>query len=147
MAKNKDTSLWQNSGIVMVISFLVLWLVNAVVIYLINAVWGEALVLGTLHLGKTAALLMSSGALALINTFTIPFVNEYESRRGRPMTSSDWMVAYFVINFVGVWLVSRMAVQLGLGISAWWVAAVVAVVLDVVQGIVMMQMEKMRVKK
>lgn len=59
-------------------------------------------------------------------------------------SSAEWMASYFVLNFVGVWVVARFANQLGFGISSWVVALVLAVVLDVVQGAAMMQVEKLR---
>jgi hypothetical protein len=36
---------------------------------------------------------------------------------------------------LGIWLVARFAEQLGLGISSWVVAAILALVFDVVQGL------------
>lgn len=86
------------------------------------------------------------GTLALIGTFSIPFIHRYEKSRGRTLTSRDWMLAYFIINFVGLWVISRYSEQFGFGISSWVVAAVLAAVLDVAQGAAMMQLEKARTK-
>lgn len=84
--------------------------------------------------------------LALVNVFAIPFVREYEHRAGKMFANNQWMAVYFVINFVGIWLIARFADQVGFGISSWLVAAVLAVVLNVVQAIVMMGLEKFRTK-
>ena len=52
------------------------------------------------------------------------------------------MIGYLVINFVGLWSVARGADVLGLGISSWMIVLVIAVVLDFIQGGVMMGLGK-----
>jgi uncharacterized membrane protein SirB2 len=85
------------------------------------------------------------GVLSLINTFAIPLVRVYENERKRMFSTNKWMIAYFLLNFGGVWLIARGSEQLGLGITSWLVALVLAIVFDLVQGVVMMKLEKMRV--
>ena len=100
--------------------------------------------LGTAHLTPFMGLLFASAKLALIGTFIIPFVTEYERMQKRTLSSRDWMILYFFVNFATLWLIARFAEQLGLGLSSWVVAAVLAAVLDFAQGAAMMQLEKMR---
>ena len=92
------------------------------------------------------AVLDSMAVLALLNTFTIPFVRQTEAKRGQMFSNKEWMVLYLGLNFVGIWVIARLAEFIGLGISSWMVALVLAVVLDGVQGVVMMQLEKARKK-
>ena len=88
----------------------------------------------------------SLGALALIVTLIIPFVRKYEINREKMFNSAEWMLAYFLINLAGVWLIARFPDQFGLGISSWLVAVALAVVLDFVSGMAMMRLEKYRSK-
>jgi hypothetical protein len=81
-------------------------------------------------------------ALTLFNTFMIPLVHYHEALRGRMYSPKEWMLAYFVLNFVGLWLLGRFAENLGLGLSAWWVSLLLATALDWIQGLAMMALDK-----
>ena len=142
----KKNTLAENPGLVLVVTYFVLFAVNALVVSLANSLMPQQVVLGTQFISKGWAIIHSMGTLALLTTFAVPFIREYEKSRGKMLSSTEWMVAYFVLNFVGIWLIARLAEQLGFGISSWVVALVLAIVLDVVQGIAMMQVEKLRTK-
>lgn len=144
MAKNKSQVVHQNKGMILVVTYLVLFGVNTGILYLAHRFFPESIVLGTHALSPVWALVHSMGALALIDTFAIPFLYEWEKMRGSLLASHEWMIAYLVLNFGGLWLISRFSEQFGLGVSSWYVVLALAIVLDVVQGIVMMQLEKMR---
>ncbi len=126
----------------LVITYGVLLAVNAVVLYLANMFYPKQVVLGTHSLSLVWAILLSMGTLALINTFAIPFAHMIENRRGRMLSSKEWMIKYFFLDFFGLWVISHFSQQFGLGISMWYVSAVLAIVLDVVQGIAMMALQK-----
>lgn len=147
MAKNTSQAATKDTGIMLVISYVVLFAINAIVLYLANRYFPMHVVLGTHAITPFWAIVHSMGTLALINTFAIPFVNHWEKVRGHIVSGQEWMGIYLVLNFVGIWAISRYSEQFGLGVSAWYVALALAVVLDVVQGLVMMQMEKMRVSR
>ncbi len=134
----------KNPEMMLVVTYFVLFAVNSLVILLANSLMPQHVVLGTGNISKGWVLIHAVGSLALINTFAIPVVREFEKMRSKMLTNKEWMMAYFIINFVGVWLVARFANQLGLGISSWVVALALAVVLDFAQGMAMMQMEKLR---
>src|SRR4030042_3519119 len=103
MAKKEEQM--QNSGMVLVLTFFVMLTVNAVVIYLANIAFPGLVVLGTMCVGRFVAILNVSGKLALLNTFAIPFIRERERKMGKMFSSRDWMLTYFVINFVGIWVI------------------------------------------
>jgi hypothetical protein len=135
-----------NPGMVMVVTFFILLVVNTLIVYAASWYFPKYVVLGTSTMNPTWAVIHSMGFLALIDTFALPFIREIEKFKGRMLTSGEWMLKYFLLNFAGIWIITRFSEQFGLGIAAWWVALVLAAVLDVVQGLVMMQVEKMRVK-
>jgi len=141
-----DKANYKNSetGIVLVISYVLMFVTNFAVIYLGNMFFPKNIVLGTMSLTPIWSIALSMGVLTLIDTFAIPIVRVIENIRKRMFSTVDWMVAYFLINFVGVWLVARGAEQLGMGITSWVVALILALILDFVQGVVMMQLEKLK---
>ncbi len=144
MAQKPASSLMQNTGLLLVLTYFVLLLINGVVLYLANSFFPTQIVLGTLNMSPLWAILHSMGVLSLLGTFAIPFAREIEQRRGRMLSSIEWMVGYFALNFVGLWLLARYNDGFALGLSAWYIAAALALVLDVIQGIAMMQLEKFR---
>lgn len=136
----------QNTGMTLVLTFLVMFTVNSLIVYLASVFFPNQVVLGTQHITAGWALIHAIGSLALINTFAIPFIREFEKKKGRMLTPKEWMIDYFFINFIGIWVIARFAEQLGFGISSWLVAVILSVVLDAVQGMTMMQVEKYRTK-
>ncbi len=147
MAKKENQSVSSNPGMVLVATYIVLFAVSALVIYLANMFFPQQVVLGTASMSSAWAILHSMGTLALINAFAIPFNREFEKLKGRMLTPKEWMIKYFVLNFVGIWVITRFSDQFGLGVSAWYVIVALAVVLDMIQGVVMMQIEKFRVER
>ncbi len=139
MAKLKTT---KNPGMKLVITYTTLLVVNAVILYLANTFFPKYVVLGTHSLSPLWAILLSMGTLALMGTFAIPLVRTFEERRRKMFSNNEWMIAYFLLNFVGIWVITRYSEQFGVGIRFWYVAAMLAVVMDVIQGIAMMKLEK-----
>lgn len=128
----------QVSGMTLVISTFILYVANAIVLVLAQMFFPEHIVLGTHALPYYWAVFMSMGKLTLLTTFIMPFVSRYELMRKKIFSPVEWMALYFVVNFVGIWVISRFSEQFGLGVTSWTVVLVLAAVLDFVQGMVMM---------
>lgn len=143
MAK-KTPRFSKNPGMMMVISYLDLLIVNVIVLWLATQWFPQYIVLGTISLTAGWALCLSMSKLALIGTFAMPFFNEWEAKKGKKLADKDWMIGYFVINFVGLWLITRMSAVFGLGVTSWTVVAGLAIAMDAAQGFAMMQLEKWR---
>lgn len=107
-----------------------------------HQIFPQHVVLGTSTIPYFWAVAPSMGVLALIGTFAMPFVHEIENWRGSMFTPQEWTIAYFVVNFVALWGITRFAEQFGLGMSAWYVVGLVALLIDLVQGGAMMQLGK-----
>lgn len=135
------------TGIILVKSFFALLAVNVLVIALANKLFPESVVLGTHALNVFWVLVHVGSTLAIIDTLTIPLIHEYENMRGKMLSGWEWMMKYFAINFVAIWLITRFSEQFGMGISAWWWAAILALVIDVLQGGVMMTLYSSHEKK
>lgn len=116
-------------------TFGVWYLAHVVIFFLANQFFPNSVALGTDLLSTWQALLLSMLVLTSITVGFIPVVEMIATAGKRAMSGVDWMVTYFVINAVGIWVVARFAEQLGMGISSWVVAVVMALVIDAVQGL------------
>ncbi len=132
----------RNPGMIMFVSFVVLAVVTSVVVYLANMWFPGAVVLGTANISLMWAVFLSAIAVAVIDTFATPFLTEWELKRKRDLSGKEMMAVYLVINFVGLWLVSRFSEVFGLGLSSWLVVLILAAVLDGVQGVAMVNLQK-----
>jgi predicted outer membrane lipoprotein len=135
-----------NTGLTLVITYFVLYIVNSLVILLANTLFPENVVLGTACLSLSWAIVHSMGTLAIVNTFAIPLVREYEKRAGRMLPKGQLMLVYFILNTVSVWVIARFAEQFGLGISSWIFAVLLAIVFTITQSIAMSWLEKAKTK-
>lgn len=144
MPKAKTNNSQLVPGMMTTISYGVLFAANGLVISLANTWFPQFVVLGTVNVSVLWAVLLSAGALALVDTLTMPLFQEYEARRGTMLTSLEWMVGYLVVDFIGIWLITRASEIFGLGVTSWMVVLGLAVVLDVVQGLGMMGMGKLK---
>lgn len=115
--------------------FFVLWVINSLVIWLANMYFPKMVVLGNAMLNHNWAVLISMGTLSLIGMLSVPLFEYYQEQKGKVLSTTDWMVGYLVINFVAIWGITRFAEEFGMGISAWWVALVLAAVMDFLQGL------------
>lgn len=134
----------EETGIILTATYFVLFVINAVIIYLANFFFPQFAVLGTITIPLYWAIIHSAGVLALLGTMAIPVVHEYENWREKMLTTNEWMISYFILNFVGIWLIARFPEQFGFGISIWLVAFVLAIILDFVQGIAMTSLQKLQ---
>lgn len=131
-----------NTGILTVYTFFTLLLVNSIVLYIAQIIRPSNIVIGTHALGYFWGIGMSMGKLALIGTLAMPIIHEIENRRGRMFSDMEWIASYFVINFVSLWIITRFSEQFGLGVTSWYVVVILAAIMDVVQGVAMMSLQK-----
>jgi hypothetical protein len=136
----------KNPGLLLVTTYVVLLLTNSFIIAIANLLFPQNIVLGTATIPYAWAIALSMSKLSLIGTFASPFIREYEHRTNKMLTNQQWMLLYFVLNAAGLWLIARFAHIYGLGISSWVVAVILAIFMDLAQGMSMMTLEKYRNK-
>lgn len=136
----------KNPGLLLVATYAVLLLTNSLVLAIAHLLFPQHIVLGTATISYIWAMALSMSKLSLIGTFAVPFVREYELRSGKMLTNPQWMFLYFILNTASIWLIARFAHIYGLGISSWIVAVILAIFMDLAQGMSMMSLEKYRNK-
>lgn len=124
----------------MVKSFIAMFLVNVGVVFVANRFFPALVVLGTHQISPMMGLLTSMAVLSLIVTGAMPVIEWAKKEFKLKLKDKDWMIIYWLVNIVGLWVVSRFAETLGLGISSWVVVVVLAFFLDMAQGLVMMKL-------
>lgn len=113
--------------------------VNSVTLFIANKVAPQSVVFGTSVLTPSWSLFLSMGALSLVNLLFVPFFEQVQQKLQRDLSPKEWMYGYFILNFLGIWSITRFAEQFGFGISAWWVGVILAFVLDMFQGLAIMR--------
>lgn len=122
------------TGITIFYSYITLFLTNAIVIYLANYFFPKNIVLGTYALNPLWSLYLAVIELTVVGTMLFPLVYYHEYHRGSKYSNKEWMMLYFVVNTVTIWGIARFADKIGFGISAWYVAILLSIVLQFLQS-------------
>lgn len=113
--------------------FLLYWLVNTFVIYVMGLAFPDALVLGNARLFEIEAAVYSAFWL----TFFVWCMWDFIFIRGVKLEPAPLGFLYFfVVNALGVWLVSRYSQYTGLGIVHYGWALLLGLVTDSLQRFV-----------
>jgi len=104
--------------------------------------FSASVVLGTNTISPFSALLYSMFVQTLIAIGAVPLLELLQDFQQKNLGTTSWMLFYFGVNTIGIWLISRFAEQLGLGLSSWIVAAVLGLVFSLVQGFFAIRMGK-----
>lgn len=127
-------------GLMMLYSFLVIFVVNNLVLHLANMLFPAQVVLGTYSISHWWAMYHSMFKLSVIVTFVMPLITYYEWKNNVTFSPKQWMMAYFVVNFASLYEITRFSENLGLGVSSWVVLLLLAFAFNMAQGISMMKL-------
>lgn len=133
-------------GIMLPITYIILFAVNSLILYFANLLFPNQIVLGNQSVTYGWSFIHSMGTLAMLNLFLIPLVKEYENKTGKIINSLCWMKTYFISNFIGLWILGRFANELGMGLSSWTIALFLAFALSIAQKITMILVGKLKRK-
>jgi len=120
--------------------FWVWFTAQSVVLFFGRMFFPGSIVLGTNLISPLMAILYSMFVLSLFSVGTIPLVEVFQDMKKKKLSTTEWMLLYIVVNTIGLLIISRFAVSLGLGLSSWMVAVVLGIVISVVQGFFAMRM-------
>lgn len=112
------------------VNFLSFWVANTVVLLLAAAVLGANVVLGNDKLSGPLAAVISGFILTLL-IYLVPLA---VARSGYKIKNENiWPAIFFIANFVLIWVIKRLAIISGLGISSILWAIVVALVVTLAE--------------
>ncbi len=122
--------------------FWVWFLVQAIVLFIVRSFFPANVVLGTNLISPFMAVLYSMLVLTLFCVGAIPFVELLQDLLKKKFGTTTWMLLFIGINTLGLWVISRFPVTLGLGLSSWMVVLALGVLFSVVQGYFAMRLGK-----
>lgn len=112
------------------VNILSFWVANSVTILISAAVLKGNVVLGNDKVSPSLASVIAGLILTLIVTFTPQFV---EKSGFKIKDDKLWALIFLAVNFVGLWIIKRLAILTGLGISSILWVLILAVALTLVQ--------------
>lgn len=113
--------------------FVGFWLANGILVYVVGrmAPWG--VVLGNQHVSQIAASAFFGYMLSTISILVQPAMDLMKLKLSDP---KQLAFLYFAVNTVAVWALTRLALIVGVGISAFWWAGVLGGLLMLGQWLV-----------
>ncbi len=110
--------------------FFILWLVNVVLLFAGVSLLPENYTLGNSFLTPLQAAVISGLVWNLVLWYTGPFFKDLEIKMKE---SWQMMLGYMFMNFGTLWLLARLAVISGLGVSNWTYVLGLAIVANIAQ--------------
>lgn len=105
-------------------------LVNAIFIYLANILFPADVVLGNDTVSNLIALLIVSVLLTTLLSLVKPLVKALKLQLKNDLVIK---LVYGLTNIIGLWILARLAIFIGFGISSFVVAIALGVVLSLAQ--------------
>lgn len=112
------------------ISFMLYWAGNSFTFLVADISFPHFFELGNVPLSPSYAALTAGFILALVIALVEPV---FTTLNIHVKHDGTWALIYWVINSEVIWGIARFAEYIGLGISAYWVAAVVAATVNILQ--------------
>lgn len=111
---------------------------SVVVTLFANLFFSRAIVLGNHFVSPFWGAVYAMAMVSLITVGVMPIIEQISWKKKLNLTSSHWIVMYWVINSGAIWVTARFTEFIGMGINSWLVAVALGFVLDLVQGGLMM---------
>lgn len=125
------------SGRQLGLMFVLFMIGHSVIIYLASKFFPQQVVLGNHILSSNLALFFSMTIVTLVTVGAAPLIEWKAEYFKKKLTPQTWMLIYLLVNFVALKLAAVWAKNLGMGLSSWVVALVLAVLFTLVQGFMM----------
>ncbi len=140
--KKASTSAVEIAVLSQSINVILIGAATGLMLYVANMFFPDQVVLGTMSLTPMWAIIVSSFVLSAISVLLMPFISWGAKLLEKTMNTPAWIGVYFVVNFILIWLLTRVSEVFGLGVASWMVVAALAIVLDLLQGMVIMGVMK-----
>ena len=114
------------------ILFLLYWLLDSLLLYLLGYIFPSEVVLGNFRLTPFEASIYAGFWL----TFFVWTMWEYVLVRKVKLESFNLrIIFFFFVNSLGIWIISQYGKYTGLGIASFWWVLVLGGVMDLFQGV------------
>src|SRR3990167_2848612 len=112
------------------VSFLTFWVVNTVVLLIVNAIFGGNIVVGNQSISTGLSAIFAG----LVLTALIPLAPKAVEHTGFKIKNQNaWPVFFFSLNIVTLWILKRLAVVTGLGIAYILWVMILAIIITFVE--------------
>ena len=111
------------------VSFLTFWVVNTVVLLLANAVFGGNVAVGNQSISTGLSAIFAG----LVLTALIPLAPKAVEKSGYKIKKNVWPGIFLGLNVVTLWILKRLAIVTGLGISSILWVIILAIVITFVE--------------
>lgn len=119
--------------IMLALHFVVFWLVSSVLTYILGVMAPSGVVLGNQYINPVQASAFFGYMLSTIIILVQPAMELFKVKLGDPKRQA---VVYFAVNTIAVWILSRLALMVGVGIAAFWWAGILGLILMLGQWLV-----------
>ena len=112
------------------VSFLTFWVVNTVVLLIANAIFGGNVVVGNQSISTGLSAIFAG----LILTALIPLAPKAVEKSGYKIKNQNiWPAIFLSLNIVTLWILKRLAVVTGFGISSILWVIILAIIITFVE--------------
>lgn len=111
------------------VSFLTFWVVNTVVLLVANAIFGGNVVVGNQSISTGLSAIFAG----LVLTVLIPLAPKAVEKSGYKIKKNIWPGIFLGLNIVILWILKRLAVVTGFGISSILWVIILAIIITFVE--------------
>ena len=111
------------------VSFLTFWVVNTVVLLIANAIFGGNIAVGNQSISTGLSAIFAG----LILTALIPLAPIAVEKSGYRIKKNIWPGIFLGLNIVTLWILKRLAVVTGVGISSILWVIILAIIITFVE--------------
>ena len=126
------------------VTFLSFWIVNSLLLWIVSQIAPQGVVLGNQHILSPWASLFAGFILSAIDSMVEPTL---AMTKIKPMTDYHWALTFFAANSVALWIITRFALIIGVGVAAFWWAVILGIVVTLGQWAVWAYFAPMGKKK
>jgi hypothetical protein len=119
-------------------AFILFTVTHSIIFSVASVFFPMDVVLGNHLVSALSSLLITSATLALISVGVTPLIESASEAMKTKLSNGQWMGLYLILNVLTIWVLARMAEEIGFGISSWLVAVILGLVINILQGVLIM---------
>ena len=106
------------------IKFIGFWVINSIIIWFVGQLAPNNVVLGNQHVSAIQASVFAAYVLSTLNILVQPTLKLLKIKT---QNIQQWAALLATVNSLGFWIVTRLALIIGVGISNFWWAGILGV--------------------